>query len=430
MKTGNLISLIQRIFKPHKYSSIDPYFELEGVLDHAWIYREHEIYEQKEKGSFRTSRESRITLGEILSHTFNIKEEEISQLCINNEGHITQIEDQPRIWQWDLLSPYLPNEEKTILSDKHIFYTLLYRDATPNEKYFDKSKFNASGSIMIHTFSAGKYKDSTSYIDVTICAPMFTHTKQIQHKLRQDYIHYKNFSIAYDYKAPSQALAEYKFLKEEVESHPKEKPSRLSEKEWALLQNITEDIGNEFYWGKKAFNECRYLDAILYFENIYLSLCNRWYKKGLSSKEMNLLTETAFLIGFSYNDLKLYDKAYQYLELAARSNSKTQKYKKEFINCLVNSKNLLSIIYIDDYLQDIKNISTKERSEEDYNFFFFLLRRKAYILIEMDQYEDAEYILKRLLEEDPDNEIVLHELAFIQTQKKKQNIKEETEPKK
>ena len=145
------------------------------------------------------------------------------------------------------------------------------------------------------------------------------------------------------------------------------------------------DIGNEYYWGKKAFSEKRYLDAILYLKNIYSILKNKWYKKGLSSNEMNILTECSFLIGFSYNDMKMYDKAYNYLELAGRANNKNYKYKREFINCLVNSKNLLSIIYLDDYLQDMKNINEEKRTPEDLNFFYFLLRRKAFILIEIDQ---------------------------------------------
>ena len=58
-----------------------------------------------------------------------------------------------------------------------------------------------------------------------------------------------------------------------------------------------------------------------------------------------------------------------------------------------------------------------KRNDEDLRFFYFLLRRKAYILIEMEQFEDAEFILHRLLEKDPDNLIILKELAYIQHQR-------------
>ena len=149
---------------------------------------------------------------------------------------------------------------------------------------------------------------------------------------------------------------------------------------------------------------------------------SKWYKKGLSSDEMTMLTECSFLIGFAYNDMKMYDKAYNYLELAGRANSKDYKYKKEFVNCLVNSKNLLSIIYLDDYLQDMKNINENKRTSEDLNFFYFLLRRKAFILIEMDQFDDAEYILSKILEKDPYNEVVLNELAYIQKKRRSDDV--------
>lgn len=424
MHSGKISNFIQRLFQ-HKYHRKNTSYEdLENAKFNIWLFREHEIHEQDEPAQFRTSTQNHLSMGQLLSHLFDIRPEETSDLYINDNGSFNYFAESSAIWDYDILSPYISNNERTLTPGKHMFYNLLYRPSTKRSDFYDLSNMNADTTILLHTFSPGKYKDSTSYLDVTICIPYFSNAREQQKRFRDNNSCTKSFSIAYDFKTPSQAESEYRFIKEEIDTaHPT--TNALTHKEWSLLQNITPDLGNEYYWGRKAFNESRYMDSILYFENVYHALCRKWYKKGLTGKEMSLLTETSFLIGFCYNDLRLYDKAYHYLELASRSNSKTHKYKKEFINCLVNSHNLLSIIYIDEYLQDIKNIQTKERSEEDYTFFFFLLRRKAYILIEMDQFEDAEYILRRLLEEDPDNEVVLRELAFIQNQKKKNNMAEE-----
>lgn len=427
MKFKSHISRFFHFLKPNRHPSVDSYYEFDDAINYTWLCREHEIHTQTPAINYRTSRESEATLGEILSHLFDIKQSELSQLCINDNGASELVTSSQQIWSRNLLTPYLKDD---LCYPKHVFYSILYRNNIDLNSEDDKSMFSANGSIMIHTSYAGKYKDHTMYLDVTVCINSSPLLKDRKYKITDGSL-YKNFCIAYDFKKHSQAQAEYEFVKESVESGTNMDPTSLSQKEWSLLKFLELDLGSEYYWGKKAFAEHRYLDAILYLENVYNTLCSKWYKKGLTSKEMSLLTECSFLIGFSYNDLKLYDKAYHYLELSGRSTNKNHKYKKEFINCLVNSKNLLSIIYIDDYLQELKNQPDNERSEEDYNFFYFLLRRKAYILIEMEQLDDAEYILRRLLEKDPDNEIVLKELAFIQNQKKKEpSVSEEREDKK
>ena len=421
-------SYISNLLKNKRTLSHENDSDFEDAVNYAWLCREHEIHAQSANYDLRSSRESIITLGDVLSHLLDVKKTELSVLYINEGGKIDELSDPDQICNTDLLKPYV-SENKP--SSKHVFYNLIYRSDEKLNELDDKSLFPNNGSIMINTTYGGKYKDHSIYLNVTLCVNNPILFKDRKNKMFDPNSLCRNFSIAYDFKKGSQAKAEYEFIKEAIESKTNMEPSSLSQKEWSLLKHIQVDLGSEYYWGKKAFADKRYMDAILYFENVYHSLCSKWYKKGLSNKEMSLLTECSFLIGFSYNDLKLYDKAYHYLELAGRSNSKNHKYKKEFINCLVNSKNLLSIIYIDDYLQELKNTEDNDRSDEDYNFFYFLLRRKAYILIEMEQLDDAEYILRRLLEKDPDNEIVLKELAFIQNQKRKEaSVSEEREEKK
>ena len=73
----------------------------------------------------------------------------------------------------------------------------------------------------------------------------------------------------------------------------------------------------------------------------------------------------------------------------------------------------------------MKNIPEKKRTVDEIDFFYFLLRRKAFVLIEMEQLDDAEYILFRLLEKDPDNSVVLKELAYIQNNRNQKNKTEQ-----
>ncbi|MDO5571627.1 MAG: tetratricopeptide repeat protein [Bacteroidales bacterium] len=417
MKLFTISELFANAFKNNHDNKKISELNFEDIINETWILREQNQH-TKNVFSLRTSYESTFKIGNILSILFDVKKDDISNLCVNNVSYAKIIKDKDSIWEYDILEHYKEISLNDISNEKHhVFYNLIYRNPNDIQSSKDKSIFIADSAIMIHSCVGAKYKENAFYIDVT--ATLTPQPKRIESFKQDNSQLYKSFSIAYDIKSGKQASSEYNYIKESIDNKSTDFKTHITSREWILLNLLSPDIATEYYWGKKAYSESRYMDAILYFNNVYDVLCQKWYKNGLSQQEMSLLTECSFLIGFSYNDLKLYDKAYHYLELAGRSNFHTYKYKKEFINCLVNSKNLLSIIYLDDYLQDLKNIHEKERTEDDYNFFYFLLRRKAYILIEMEQYEDAEYILRRLLEKEPDNEIVLKELAFIQNKRKK-----------
>jgi tetratricopeptide (TPR) repeat protein len=64
-------------------------------------------------------------------------------------------------------------------------------------------------------------------------------------------------------------------------------------------------------------------------------------------------------------------------------------------------------------LETLTNKKEEERAENDYDFFMFLLRRKAYCLIELKQYDSAEDILNHILKNDPENEFAKQEIEYI-----------------
>lgn len=425
MILNQIKNYLGKLFSKRKSITPDSFYNFEKVINHTWIFREQQIHDSVLPIQFRSSVESKLTFGEILSKSLDIRQEELSNLCIIIDGVASVMNESALIWNYDIFSPYISGEKAKSTPNKQVVYTLQYRSSGALNNYSDKSLFHTDGTVIIHTQSAGHYKNATSYINVTLCTPQFTKAKERKffHGSTNDRS-YINFVAAYDFKKTAQAKSEYQYIKENITSLKEKNSSALSDKEWLLLQRIDPDLGTEYYWGKKAFSESRYLDAICYFENVYHTLSKKWHKEGLVGKEMGLLTECSFLIGASYNHLQLYEKAYSYLEFCSKSTNRNHKYKKAFVNCLISSHNLFSIIYVDLYLKDIQLITKENRSEDDIHLFYFLMRRKAYILVEMEQYEDAESILHKLLENDPDNTIVLHELAYIQSHRQKEVNKE------
>ncbi len=359
----------------------------------SWIDLEYEFFEKENTMSYRTKKNNVITIGELLSTLYDIKDQQISTVIkIDNSNNTSIVTGN----YWNI--PLYDN------SKNQLIYNIKLHD--PEIKLKNNYSF-----ITIHICPELSEEHGTTYLNVNL---FYSPGSNIKTTKKQKY----RLNIAHDNHSFSQAKAEYLYIKEMVEKHNEYPNTSLSKNEWKLLTLINNDISTEYYWGKKSFGSGNYIGAISYFNNVYEELKRKWYKNGLTSKEMNLFTECSYYIGFSFDKLSLYDKAYLYLEMASRSNNETTKYKREFLNCLISTKNILSIIYIDDYLQDIKKIPEGEHTRETLDFFYFLLRKKALVLIEMDQYEDAEYILYRLLEKEPNNDDIINELALLQKKKR------------
>lgn len=68
---------------------------------------------------------------------------------------------------------------------------------------------------------------------------------------------------------------------------------------------------------------------------------------------------------------------------------------------------------IDQNLDVLTNKKEDDRTRNDYHFFMFLLRRKAYCMIELKQYDSAESILQSILKNDSDSEFAKQEIEYI-----------------
>ena len=104
---------------------------------------------------------------------------------------------------------------------------------------------------------------------------------------------------------------------------------------------------------------------------------------------------------------------YKYLEFSAKNSQSGYKYQSEYINCLIALKDIRSLMIIDHNLELLTKKAEDERTEYDYDFFMFLMRRKAYCMIELKQYDAADDILKHILKNDPENEFAKKELEYI-----------------
>ena len=93
-------------------------------------------------------------------------------------------------------------------------------------------------------------------------------------------------------------------------------------------------------------------------------------------------------------------------------------YTEEYINCMVNGGDLRAYGIIEGLLQELANLPEKERAKSYFApFMNFLKRRKAYVLVERRSYEEAEKLLRKMIDEPDNADFAIHELAYIQKKK-------------
>jgi hypothetical protein len=393
-------------------------------FDIFWLQRELEFHHQPEKLQFRTNENHSLKFGEMVKSLFDIRKEEFSVLSIN-DGSLTSIEGAEEIWNYEFLQHYKRNEdvgyayyrEGCSKLANQIVLTLSYRTFANSQVDKDKSISKSDGVLIVHLQYPEGLKDKVLYVQATFCLP----TIRLERSKKGINPKPQFLSILIGFDFLSNEETENEFFRVFNSAKQKLNDGRIDEMNYLeseLLEVMFHpQIGKEFYFGKKVMSENRFWDAIEYFNNAFKALQIKWWNESLTDEEFQTLIECSFLIGYCYYEIGLFEKAYKYLEFSGRNGKDVFKYQSEYINCLIALKDIRSLMIIDHNLEVLTNKSEEDRTNNDYNFFMYLLRRKAYCLIELRQYDSAEDILQHILDNDPGNEFAKQEMEYIKQQK-------------
>jgi tetratricopeptide (TPR) repeat protein len=395
-------------------------------FDIFWLQRELEFQHQNDKFQFRTNENHSLKFGELINSLFDVRKEELSVLSIN-DGSLTTIEGEDNIWNYEFLQHYKRNEkgeygyyrEGCSKLTNQIVLTLAYKTYEKGKTDNDKSISKKDAMLIVHMQYPDGAKDEVVYIQSTFCIPTIRFERSKKGINPQPLS--LSLLIAYDYKPANETIDEfYKVFNSAKEKVNSNKTNELDYLESEILEVLYHpQAAKEFYFGKKAMAENRFWDAIAYFDNAFKALQSQWWKEKLSDEEFQTLIECSFLIGYCYYELGLFEKSYKYLEFSAKNSGNGYKYQSEYINCLIALHDIRALMVIDHHLEILINKAEEERNDLDYDFYMFLSRRKAYCLIELGQYEQAETYLKRILENEPENEFAKKEMEYINNLKNK-----------
>jgi tetratricopeptide (TPR) repeat protein len=368
-----------------------------------FLLREQEIMHQSAGPDWRQDVSDKITLKQLLATTLGLKDISPVSMMVSANGSVSSVNKED-VMEYDISTPIIAGG--AFISD----------NALLSLTYTDPKRTNKERKLTVSINTEEATDDSLFYRITTVVIPVSVEP-QVNFESSENRMHSGSVLVAYDLTSPKQRLDEFHYMwKEAMEKEKKGDTDSMTEEQQLISDCINPQLGYNLYRGRVLFGQKRFFEALLHLENAYHVMQAYYHEMKPAVKDK--FFEICYLVGFCYCELQQYQQAYYYLEIPLPLRRIT--YTKEYINCLVNSGDFRVIDVIDSLIaetenaQDAQDEDQPQPEEHIVAFLNFLKRRKAYIYIDRRQYDDAEKMLKKMLD-DPDNtDFAINELAYIQ----------------
>ena len=243
-------------------------------------------------------------------------------------------------------------------------------------------------------------------------------------EMRKNLTH--RFLMVRDHVEHEQREAEFRYQWQEAQDALR-RGDKLTEEQRFMGMSVVPNVGFNLYWGRRYFNAKRFYEALQHLENAYRVLNVNF--EGLNKAAREHFYEVCYFIGFCYAELKLYERAYFYLDIVYPQNS--VRYASEYVNLLVNTKDFRALATIERLIknieQELARLEADEKEEEGLQAFFrFLQRRKGYVLIDQRKLDDAEAIFQALLDFPDSEKQAIDELMYIEQLRAEENNRKDS----
>lgn len=243
-------------------------------------------------------------------------------------------------------------------------------------------------------------------------------------EMRKNLTH--RFLMVRDHVEHEQREAEFRYQWQETQDALR-RGDKLTEEQRFMGMSVVPNVGFNLYWGRRNFNAKRFYEALQHLENAYRVLNVNF--EGLNKAAREHFYEVCYFIGFCYAELKLYERAYFYLDIVYPQNS--VRYASEYVNLLVNTKDFRALATIERLIknieQEVARLEADEKEEDGLQAFFrFLQRRKGYVLIDQHKLDDAEAIFQALLDFPDSEKQAIDELMYIEQLRAEENNRKDS----
>lgn len=382
--------------------------------DHdLFLLSEQELREEEGKQTNRFNCTDVLSLGQLLGTLSEVEKENLLNMKIVADYDRSVLDNPEDIWNFNISTLLTEYQEDGSLKIRNGNATLVLNLRKQGRK-------ERTVNLLID-FHAENEWEGILYFRVSMLTPS-AEVKPNGNLGRG--MHYDlNFLIAFDGKDAGKKKSEYDYMWQDAQ----DKLQKGNVKDISPAQNLLMLSENgvysyNVYWGKRMFDDGRFYEALLYLENAYQVMQVDY--GHLNETGRNAFYEICYMIGFIYTEFRNYVEAYYYLDAVFYLHR--IRYTQEYVNCLVNAKDFRAISIIDNLLQTIEQSSENaeegepvEPDSEFLEFRNFLLRRRAYVYVDLGMLDEAEKEFKEMLKQPSNKDYALGELAYIQKLKQK-----------
>ena len=343
-----------------------------------------------------------LPLWQLLDTVNPLPECQLLFMTVNTVSGQQRIEDEMAIRNYDLRHALVEGTGKEArLTRDYALIDLHYKQGRDEKPMMATISITAEGE-----------DDRSIYSRVTVTIQPRNASRQNSLSNEGRHPHSVSLLIALDRSDDKKRQQEFEYMwsDAQLKAHNGEKDS-LTDDQLLLGQVRVADVAYNLYWGVQSFNSGRYYEAILYLENVYNSYRGDFFEMG--SEGRRLFLETAYKLGFCYNELGLYKQAFYYLDLT--SNDGNIRHTMEMVNTMANGKDVRLFSYTEAVLDEVKrNFSEDDEMPDSIrDFINFLRRRRGYAYINFNQLDQAEKIFTQMLNEEENADYAIQELAYI-----------------
>lgn len=378
------------------------------------IVREHEMTHQDGGPDMHESKTDLMELRSILPTAMGLSDIIPIRLILAIDGKLINVDDPDEILNYKVSAPLIENG-----AFKH-------SSATGRLDFYDPRDPLTERHLMVD-FEVEQSTADTLFYRVTFSLVPMSLDKNIDKASEQHSKLMTSVLLGLDLTPPEERKAHFRYVWKEAMAKKKAGDTENMTDEEKTIANLKDPhVGYNYYHGRNLYLHHRYYEALLPLTNAYRCVGQVYDHHDRHVIEM--LDELAYFIGCCYMCLNQYDRACYYLQQTLPTTH--QSYTEAYINCLVNGGDYRAMDIVNGLLSSLQMLldHLDEGDDEDEHiglpsreqlerFINFVKRRKAYMLVNLGRYDEAERLLKQLLD-DPDNsDFALSELAYIQKHK-------------
>lgn len=378
------------------------------------IIREHEMTHQDAGPDMHESKADRMELRSILSTAMGLSDIIPIRLTLAVDDHLIMVDDPDEILGYKV--------SESLIEDG----AFKHSSATGRLDFYDPRDPLTERHLTVD-FEVEHSTADTLFYRVTLSLVPMSLDSNIGKESEQHSKQMTSVLLGLDLTPPEERKAHFRYVWKEAMAKQKSGDTENMTDEEKTLANIQDPhIGYNYYHGRSLYMHRRYYEALLPLLNAYHSVSQVYDHHD--HHVVDMLDELAYFIGCCYMCLHQYDRACYYLQQTLPTSH--QSYTEAYINCLVNGGDYRAMDIISGLLSSLQMLINHldEDDDEDEHmglpnreqlerFVNFVKRRKAYMLVSLGRYDEAERLLKQLLD-DPDNsDFALSELAYIQKHK-------------